>query len=291
MNFKDLQTKLSDLEVTLHKFSYERLNASEAQELKKIFERFSTELHDKIQQESDEASIKEQKTVHKIEEENIESKADTTKDPSQKEILALSLATNRFNAYLKESALSERQLAYINAILAATEIDTRVTNDHSVPEVSSSYRDTDKNSSYKNLKTKAMSSADKRTSEIKKNTKLVNKELSKLDLKPLLEDCLGKKDLLEELIRLYKLNALEFIGQVKIHLQNLDYEAIRFASHKIKSGLRMMNTPYLLALAEQIEIGSKTDRDIKRLKSLFDCFVKEYPVIERAIDDEFKKLN
>jgi hypothetical protein len=53
----------------------------------------------------------------------------------------------------------------------------------------------------------------------------------------------------------------------------------------------MMNTQELLVIAEQIELGSKTDRDIKHLRFLFDCFVKEYPAVENAIDEEFEKLN
>ena len=292
MKFKDLLTKLSELEATLHEFSYERLTATEARELKETLERFKAQLQCKIKQESDENVQQELKTVHTIDERNMKSDVDTGMEPSFEELQARSsLGSTRFNAYLKESKLSERQLAYINAILEAAEIDTRVTNDVSALSESPDYIDFNTTGLDKNLKTIAMSSADKRTSERKKTSKSQNKQAVKLDLNPILEDCLGEKDLLKELIALYKQNALEFIGQLKIHLQNADFEGIRFVSHKIKSGLRMMNTEDLLAIAVQIEIGSKTDQDLSHLKYLFDCFVEEYPKIEKAIDEAFEKLN
>jgi HPt (histidine-containing phosphotransfer) domain-containing protein len=139
-------------------------------------------------------------------------------------------------------------------------------------------------------KTKRMDNSHKRVSDSINPEVLKNGGSVQIDLQAVLADCLGQVDLLEELVRLFKQNALEFIGQLKLHLQNLDFEGIRFASHKIKSGLRMMNSHELLAIAEQIEAESKTDRDLKHLNFLFNCFVNEYPEVEKAIDRQLEKL-
>ncbi|MEK6153777.1 ATP-binding protein [Flavobacteriaceae bacterium 3-367] len=111
-----------------------------------------------------------------------------------------------------------------------------------------------------------------------------------MDLSDLLEDCGGELELLQELVRLYKQNALEFIGNVKLHLKNQDFEGLEFASHKIKSGLAMMQTYGLHKIAVKIHQCSKTDRDMAKLQTLYDRFLEEYPIVETAMEQELKKL-
>lgn len=292
LKLEDLLTKLSDLEATLHEFSYESLTAAEAQELKDTLERFRTLLQDRMKQQSQENSEKEFKSVFNMDEETNKSESDSEISTAHGELAEhSSFGSTRFTAYLKESELSNRQLSYINAILAAAEIDTRITNDPITPLPAKDVEKNEDGSRPENFKTKAMSSTNKKASKTGHSSKLGNSVPSKLDLNPILEDCLGKKDLLKELINLFKRNALEFIGQLKIHLENHDFEAVRFASHKMKSGLRMMNTRELLVIAEQIELESRKKQDIKHLKFLFNCFVTEYPEVERAIDKAFEELN
>ena len=111
-----------------------------------------------------------------------------------------------------------------------------------------------------------------------------------VDLRPALEDCMGDITVLKELIQLYKLNALEFMGKVKIHLQNEDFTEIRNAAHKIKCGLAMMHSHNLYFIVEQMHNNCKNTRDIEHLKKLYDCFVKKYPVVEQAMDQEVEIL-
>ena len=112
----------------------------------------------------------------------------------------------------------------------------------------------------------------------------------KINLSKLLDDCMGQISLLEELIALFKQNMLEFIGVTKMHLKSNDLEQIRFAAHKIKSGLAMLETNDLYAIIVQIQSTCKTDGDLKHLNFLYSCFVNEYPKVEKAIDKEMKKL-
>lgn len=119
---------------------------------------------------------------------------------------------------------------------------------------------------------------------------IVDEEAPKIDLKVILEECMGELDLLEELISLYKQNALEFIGNVKHHLQLEDYENIQFAAHKMKSGLAMMQTYSLHSIVVQMHKTCITDKDHKYLEFLYNCFLDEYPVVVDAIEVEMKKL-
>ena len=287
MNLKNLVKKLSDLETALQTFSYENLTAAEAQELKDALTAFRAKIESKIPEEA-------AKTVGdptRIELKNNEG-INTSSPQTASKTIYNPPGSSRFEEYLKDSPLSRQQLAAINAILAASDIPTRISND--LPEASKmepekAISERNPNNSTKS-KSKSMSTSNKSTTGAVKHSKMDGKSLVQIDLNPVLEDCLGKTDLLQELIKLYKQNALEFIGQLKIHIQNLDFESIRFAAHKIKSGLRMMNTQELLVIAEQIEAASKVDKDIKHLEFLFACFVKEYPIVERAIDEEFQKL-
>lgn len=119
---------------------------------------------------------------------------------------------------------------------------------------------------------------------------IIDEEALKIDLKLILEECMGELDLLEELISLYKQNALEFIGNVKHHLQLGDYENIQFAAHKMKSGLAMMQTHSLHSIVVQMHKTCITDKDQKYLEFLYNCFLEEYPVVVNEIEKELKNL-
>lgn len=113
---------------------------------------------------------------------------------------------------------------------------------------------------------------------------------AEVDLLPILEKCMGELDLLENLVSLYKQNALEFMGRARLHLSNKDIGELEFAVHKINSGLVMMQTLGLHKLALQMQHICQTDRDIRHLEFLYGCFLKEYPMVEKAIEKEMEKL-
>jgi CheY-like chemotaxis protein/nitrogen-specific signal transduction histidine kinase len=127
-------------------------------------------------------------------------------------------------------------------------------------------------------------------SSIESTSKLVCGDTPKIDLTSLLDDCMGEFELLENLISLFKQNAIEFIGACCIHLKNKDYKGIGFASHKIKSGLAMLKTNSLLSIVEKIHEYSKSETCLEELKKLYTAFIKEYTIIEKAIDVEMEKL-
>lgn len=109
-------------------------------------------------------------------------------------------------------------------------------------------------------------------------------------LDPIFEDCMEQMELLEELVRLYKQNAIEFIGETKFQLQRKDFEAMEFSLHKMKSGLAMMRTNELLALVEQMQSCCKSDRDLKHLNFLYASFVTQYHITQEKIESEVVRL-
>ncbi|NER11258.1 Signal transduction histidine kinase [Muriicola jejuensis] len=111
-----------------------------------------------------------------------------------------------------------------------------------------------------------------------------------IDLTGMLEDCMGEVDMLEELISLFKGNVLEFTGRAKLHLKNQDTEQLRFAAHKMKSGLAMVQAENLLILVRQIQDHCQNDPNYERMQYLFDRFVQEYPMVECTLDRELMRL-
>lgn len=128
------------------------------------------------------------------------------------------------------------------------------------------------------------------TSNLETSDKEVFADATKINLSVIFEDCMGQIDLLEELITLYKQNALEFIGVLRVNIPLRDMNLIANAAHKIKSGLAMMQSESLHSIAVQIEQIVKAGGDQKQLQFLFDSFVKEYPLVETAIEEQVKAL-
>ncbi|MFX0557016.1 ATP-binding protein [Maribacter sp. CXY002] len=111
----------------------------------------------------------------------------------------------------------------------------------------------------------------------------------KVDLKSVLDDCCEELDVLEELIRLFKQNAYEFIGTVKINLENDNLVEIGLAAHKLKAGLAMMKVDYLRNLMVEMQTSCKNN-DKERVEVLFEDFLISYPICEDNINSSFKNL-
>lgn len=96
-------------------------------------------------------------------------------------------------------------------------------------------------------------------------------------------DCMGEFEVFEELVSLYHKNALAFIGKVKLHLKNKDYEGVAFEAHKIKCGLKMLKTYQLCTLVEELNDLAKVEKNPGRMNDLFDQFVMEYAAVEKEM--------
>ncbi|NNL10116.1 MAG: response regulator [Croceitalea sp.] len=120
--------------------------------------------------------------------------------------------------------------------------------------------------------------------------KVVTNDVKLINLIPIMEECMGQTELLDELVRLFKQNILEFIGKVKIHLQSNNAQGVDFATHKIKSCLKMMEATTLLEICDAMSKACKTNKDLKYLTFLYEEFIQEYPMVEDALDKELMKI-
>ena len=138
---------------------------------------------------------------------------------------------------------------------------------------------------------KEVRSSDFKPFSYNKKEELSTTETGELvDLNTIWEDCMGDINVLKELIGLFKLNALEFIGNVKTSLQKEDFLEIRNAAHKLKCGLAMMHAHGLYFIVEQMHNNCRNTKDLTHLKKLYDSFLKQYPIVEKAMDQKLELM-
>ena len=80
------------------------------------------------------------------------------------------------------------------------------------------------------------------------------------------------------------------MGKTKIDLKNSNIEGIRFSTHKLKASLKMMQAHSLYRIVEQMHFICKEEPDFKYLNFLYDCFTKEYPSVESAIEESLEEF-
>ncbi|WP_422351461.1 hypothetical protein [Flagellimonas sp.] len=259
MGTRELLTYLEKLEIGLSSFSYEELGTEEAGKLKRSFDVFRTGLEDKV------FGVPEMKQLDVIYEQvGIQPSASSLNDES---FIKANSVTQLFTliALLDKTNLDQRQREIVRAL-------------HKVGE---------------RLKTDDLNQSN---TSVQDNQQLIEKNLesfmttSKVNLKPVLEECMGQLELLEELVRIYKQNVLEFIGKIKVHLQTENFRGVDFACQKIQACLKMMKTVSLLEITEQMSTVCKTDNDIKYLNFLYQQFLVEYPKVEELVDFEIDVL-
>ncbi|TLP79698.1 response regulator [Maribacter sp. ACAM166] len=116
------------------------------------------------------------------------------------------------------------------------------------------------------------------------------KETTRVDLNGLLQDCFGEIEILNELIKLFKMNALEFSGNVKLHLQTDNLKEVAFAAHKLKAGFAMLKANGMRQLIVELEAQCKANRP-NEVKELYQLFLNDYPLLEQNLDTNLAGLN
>lgn len=251
MGTRELLTYLEKLEIGLSSFSYEELGTVEAGELKKSFEVFKNGLENKV------FGIPEMKQLEVIYERiGIQGSERSRIDLHDHNLLTLIDS-------LEKTRLSQEQKEIVSAL----------------KQVAQSMNDQDKVPESMNIKSNAFEKS--LESSFSSNN---------INLKPVLEDCMGQMELLEELIKLFKQNIFEFVGSARIHLQNENYKELDLSCQKVQSCLRMMKTEGLLEITQEIITLCRTDNDQKHHTFLYDQFVEEFPKVEEQVDFEMEML-
>jgi HPt (histidine-containing phosphotransfer) domain-containing protein len=140
------------------------------------------------------------------------------------------------------------------------------------------------------LDNKQKDSTPKEFSHLLNKKMMQPKETIEFDLNHLLKDCFDELEMLNELVKLFKLNVLEFMGNVKMHLKTNNLKEVAFSAHKLKAGFAMLKATGMRELIVELETQSKSDRPIV-VKELYNIFLKEYPLFEKNLDDELTSLN
>ncbi len=254
MGTRELLTYLEKLEIGLSSFSYEELGVVEAGELKKSFEVFKIGLENKV------FGVSEMKQLESIYEKVGIQSRDQRQFTDSDTHKFLSLINS-----LEETTLSIEQKELVGKLKKIAE----------QPKEETQNLDKDKDSM----------SVDFEFIEKSLQAGFANQSI---DLKPVLEDCMGQMELLEELVRMFKQNVFEFIGSSKVNLLNENFNELELSCQKIMPSLRMMKTHGLVEVTQQISRLCKTDRDLKHLSFLYDQFLQEYPRIQKQIDFEME---
>lgn len=251
---RELLTYLEKLEIGLSSFSYEELGVVEAGELKKSFEIFKIGLENKV------FGISEMRQLESIYEkvgiQSLDSRQFSETDTQK----LLSLIGT-----LEATSLSEDQKELVSELKKLAEQTPEKPEDQ-----------------HKNI--------DRMSTDFEFIEKSLQAGFSSqnIDLQPVLEDCMGQMELLEELVRMFKQNIFEFIGSAKVNLINENFAELELSCQKIIPSLRMMKTNGLLEVAQQVSRLCKTDKDVKHLNFLYDQFLQEYPRIQEQIDFEME---
>ncbi len=139
----------------------------------------------------------------------------------------------------------------------------------------------------KNKRTKAM---ENEFTELLQTRMIEPKTTTSIDVAHLLKECFGEIDMLKELVKLFKTNVLEFVGNVKLHLKTNNLKEISLAAHKLKAGFAMLKADGMRALLIEMEAHCKANRSVE-VKELYAVFMEEYPVLEENLDYELNLLD
>jgi len=249
---RELLTYLEKLEIGLSSFSYEELGVVEAGELKKSFQVFKHGLENKV------FGVPEMK---------------------QLESIYKKVGIQGSETLMGETDNMPNELKEFLSLIDAME-NTRLS--HEQQKIA-----------------KAMKEVAKQLGKelpMSQNLQFIEKELEPghlahtINLKPILQDCMGQMELMEELVRLFKQNLMEFIGSVKVHLQNESFKQVDLACQKVRPSLEMMKANGLLEIVKEILMLCRTDNDPKHHAFLYDQFVMEYPKVQEQVDFEMEIL-
>lgn len=261
MGTRELLLYLEKLEIGLSSFSYEELGTVEAGELKKSFEVFKNGLEDKVFGASE---LKQLETIYE----------------------KVGIHTVHGNGAPDHPMLNQ-QVDFLGLIHKLEKTPLNIEQRELVKELRKLVQK-QKVGENKSRETNILNGMPTYFEQIEKN--LEPDFSDQIRLKSVLEECMGQMELMEELVRMFRQNALEFIGSVHVHLKNEDFNALDLACQKVIPNLRTMKTYGLLETAQQIAIQCRTDQDKKHLKFLYDQFLTEFPSAQEQMDFEMQML-
>lgn len=111
-----------------------------------------------------------------------------------------------------------------------------------------------------------------------------------LDLANLWNECAGDLEMLEELVRLFRANLLEFLGALKTNLTLLDYEQIESCAHKIKAGLKLMEVYKWLAKVEELRELNRKQSGVARMRQIYRELLGSFPELDSELERALEQI-
>ena len=102
-------------------------------------------------------------------------------------------------------------------------------------------------------------------------------------------ECMGDFRMLSDLVRLFRNNLLEFAGRMKFYLKEGNLQAIQASTHKVISGLKLIEATELLRIVEAIHRSATETRDLDAAALAYEEFLICYPMVEQALEREMDK--
>jgi len=257
---RELLNYLEKLEISLSSFSYGELGTEEAVALKRSFEQFKHGLEDKVFGVDGKDRL--QDLYHSL---GIRGTGEGEVPDQNHGVVDFEILLDR----LQGTPLNQEQIQIVKALKKLAQS----------PEGSKKPR----------ARSNPKSSLATHIEYIEKDLGRENPQHS-IGLKTVLEECMGQMELMEEVVRIFKQNLLEFIGCTKVQLDHGNFVALGLACQKLIPSLSMMKTHGLLETVQQMAIQCRKDMDRKHLEFLYRQFMEELPAIQEQVDFEMELL-
>jgi len=85
----------------------------------------------------------------------------------------------------------------------------------------------------------------------------------------------GDKDILVELVTLFKDQVAETVGEMDVLLEKGDYYSLGLLSHKAKSSVAIMGMSELAAMLKTFELQAKSGQETEKYKAYITRFKEE----------------
>jgi CheY-like chemotaxis protein len=102
-------------------------------------------------------------------------------------------------------------------------------------------------------------------------------------------ECMGDFRMLSDLLALFRNNLMEFAGRMKICLREGNLKGIQASTHKVISGLKLIEATELLRVVQTIHRAATETKDLTAAAWAYEEFLTLYPQVAEALEREMDK--
>ena len=121
---------------------------------------------------------------------------------------------------------------------------------------------------------------------VKKEVNTKNADISKL-----INECMGDKEYLNEIIVLLNENIEEFYDTTEVCIKAKDRFSISRGAHKIKNGLEMVQASFLLHYVDLIQKECQHLDTYQKIQNILNQFKVEYELVQNSLYSQIANLD